>query len=130
MTISYNGMRKLLENNVVELFFVRRNPKRGWPNTRRMVCTNSFKLLGSMGGRMAMNFRVPTSFPPYDPKEEGLFITWDIFMQDFRAIPLEAVSVVMAIPVRTQKEIETFWTWFDQTLRPMTSDSKKAVMKR
>ena len=130
MALSYNGMSKLLESNVAELFFVRRHKKQGWPMTRRMLCTNSFKLLGSIGGRLALNFRVPTHLPPYDAKEEGLFITWDFFMQDFRAIPLESVSVVMAIPVKTKKEIDLFWEWFEKTLRPMSSDNKKSVMKK
>ena len=130
MGLSYNGLKKLLDSHVVELFFVRRNAKAGWPMTRRMLCTNSFKILGSLGGRMALNFRVPTQLPAYDPKEEDLFVTWDFFMQDFRSIPLESVGIVMAIPVKTQKQIEDFWEWFDLTLRPMSSDSKKAVMKK
>ena len=130
MGLSYYGLKKLLESNVVELSFIRRNKKQGWPMNRRMLCTNSFKLLGSMGGRMALNFQVPTQFPPYDPKEEDLVITWDIFMQDFRSIPIEAVFVVAAIPVKTQKEIDTFWEYFDKMIRPMTSDQKKTFMRK
>jgi hypothetical protein len=130
MGLSYNGMKKLLESNVAELYFVRRNKKQNWPMTRRMLCTNSFKLLGSMGGRMALNFKVPTQLPAYDPKDENLFITWDFFMQDFRSIPLESVGVIMAIPVKTTKEIESFWEWFDKFLRPLSSDNKKSIMKK
>lgn len=130
MAVTYNAMQQLLSEHVVELSFSRRNPKEGWPRNRRMLCTNSFKLLGSMGGRLALNFKVPTDFPAYDPKENDLFITWDIFMQDFRSIPLEAVFVINAIPVKTQREIDLFWQYFDQALKPMTSDEKVKFMKR
>jgi len=130
MGVTYNGIKALLENNVVELSFSRRNPKQGWPRNRRMLCTNSFKLLGSMGGRLALNFKIPTDFPPYDPKENDLFITWDILMQDFRALPLEAVFVITAISVKTPKDIENFWEYFDQALKPMSSDDKIKFMKK
>ncbi len=129
MAITYLGAKKLLENNVVELSFSRRNTKRGWPRNRRMLCTNSYKLLGSLGGRMALNFRIPTTFPAYDPKEYDLFITWDIFMQDFRSIPLEAIFVIAAYPVQNQSQIDEFWKYFDEAIRPMTSSQKTRFMK-
>lgn len=129
MALTYYGLKKLLENHVAELFFIRRLPKRGWPRNRRMFCTNSFKLLGSLGGKMTLNFKIPTSITPYDPKEEELVITWDILMQDFRAIPLESVYIINAIPVKTQKEIDDFWKYFDERIRPMSSDEKKRFMK-
>jgi hypothetical protein len=130
MAISYNGIKNLLENNLVELSFSRRNIKQGWPNNRRMLCTNSVKLLGSFAGKIALNFKVPTSFPAYDPKENDLFITWDIFMQDFRSIPLEAVFIINAIPVKTDKDIENFWKYFDKALKPMSSQQKTNFMKK
>lgn len=78
---------------------------------------------------MTLNFKIPTSITPYDPKEEELVITWDILMQDFRAIPLESVYIINAIPVKTQKEIDDFWKYFDERIRPMSSDEKKRFMK-
>lgn len=94
-----------------------------------MLCTNSVALLGSLTGRMVLNFRIPKNFPPYDAKENDLIITWDIFMQDFRSIPLEAIFVVGAYPVKTPKQIEIFWQYFDKAVRPMTSSQKTRFMK-
>lgn len=130
MAISYNGIKKLLETHVVELTFIRRNKKQGWPNNRRMLCTNSFSILGGLQERIALNFKMPTEFPPYDPKENDLFITWDLFMQDFRSIPLESINVVNAIPVRNEKEIKNFWIYFDKAIKPMTSDEKVKFLKK
>lgn len=130
MAITYASAKKLLESNVVELSFSRRNSKRGFPRNRRMLCTNSYALLGSLGGRMALNFKVPTQPPAYDAKDYDLIITWDIFQQDFRAIPLEAVFIISAIPVSTKEELEQFWTYFDEAIRPMSSRSKKGFMRR
>ena len=130
MAISYIGMQQLLANSVVELAFIRRNEKAGWPSNRRMLCTNSVSLLSSLAGRMALNFRVPTQPPPYNAKDKNLFITWDIFMQNYRALPLESVIVVNAIPVSNQKEIDLFWEYFDKALRPMSSNDKTQFMKK
>lgn len=129
MAITYSGAKQLLNNNVVELSFSRRIPKRGWPRNRRMLCTNSYKLLGSLGGRIGLNFKVPTHFPPYDAKANDLIIAWDIFIQDFRAIPLEAVFVISAFPVKTNKDVDLFWTYFDEAIRPMSSRQKITFMK-
>jgi hypothetical protein len=129
MAITYLGAKKLLESHVVELSFSRRNIKKGWPRNRRMLCTNSYKLLGSLGGRMGLNFRVPANFPAYDAKSLDLITTWDIFMQDFRSIPLEAIFVIGAYPVSNQKQIDEFWSYFDQAVRPMTSSQKTKFMK-
>lgn len=129
MELSYQGLKKLLQNHIVELTFVRRNPKLGWPNNRRMLCTTSRLLLDSLAGRVAFNFKPPTNPPPYIAEDYELIVAWDLMWQDFRAIPNETAFVINAIPVRNKKEIDQFWLYFDKALKPMTPQEKNKFMK-
>lgn len=129
MELSYRGLEKLLQTHIVELVFGRRNPKQGWPNTRRMLCTTSRLVLNSIAGKVELNFRVPSNPLPYDAEEKELIIAWDLLWQDFRAIPHETASVIYAIPVRNKNEIDEFWKYFKKGLKPMTPEQKIKFMR-
>lgn len=119
--------RTELENklltNVIDLRFVRRRPVAGKAPTRRILCTKSGDLLNSVNGRIALNYRAPSSPPDYDVKGKNLVTVWDIFMQDYRNISVEGVQVLNIIPANDE-----FWKYFNENLRSMTAANKLAFM--
>ena len=124
------GLLSLLNNNVVELVFVRRHPKAGFPRTRRMFCTNSKALLLSISGKIALHHKAPTGAGlKYIPSMKNLVVTWDIMMQDYRQIPLEGVHVKQLHPVGNEQEIEKFWEFFRDVLSKMSAEEKISFMK-
>ena len=116
-------LNNLLANNVLDIGFVRRLPVRGKPLTRRMMCTKSNEILNSNNGLLSLNYRAPVQAPKYNPETEGLVIAWDIFMQDFRNIPAESVTVINTIPGN-----DDFWKYFNENLRLMSPQQKYNFM--
>ena len=98
MKVSLQALKSLLEQNVVELKFLRRRPRPGQGLTRRMLCTNSNVLLESANGVNVLNYNRPTTAPKYNPTSKNLVITWDIFRQDFRAISVNDCDVITVTP--------------------------------
>jgi hypothetical protein len=79
---------------------------------------------------MTLNYRVPTQPPPYNPKAYNLVITWDIFWQDYRAIPVESVQVISFHPTHNKADQEKFWQYFSARFQNMTASDKTAFMKK
>ena len=123
MRIALPSLARLLQNNVAEIKFVRRNPKPGKPASRRMLCTNSGDLLTSTKGRMALNFKPTYNPPEYNPAQKNLIITWDIFMQGYRTINMDSCELISSIPANDQ-----FWNYFTEELTNMTAQEKIAFM--
>lgn len=123
MRVSRTGLQQLLLNGAVELKFNRRHLKQGWPLRRRMLCSLDVKLLNGTQGRYALNFQPAKQQPAYDPNAHNLVCAWDIFMQDWRMIPVETVDVVRVI------ERKDFWPFFNDVLAPMGAAEKERFMK-
>jgi hypothetical protein len=126
MALSVGGLKNLCLSNVVELKFVRRNKLR-IPSTRRMLCTLDPTLLNSTLGKEVLNFKPPRFSPPYNAESKGLLTVWDVIMQDWRNIPVNASEVVTAI---STKPVQTFWNYFDKVLSKMTASQKRAFMDK
>lgn len=125
MKASLATLKKLLLNNVAEIKFVRRLAKPGFPPTRRMLCTNSLKLLNSPEGRLALNYRKAYHTPKYRPELYDLLVTWDIIMQDYRQINLYACDIIQVIPANKQ-----FWKFFNEKLALLTPKQKIVFMQQ
>lgn len=125
MRIILPTLKSLLQNNVAEIIFVRRRPqlKQFRSLQRHMLCTTDMNILNSVNGRMALNFRPPTGLPPYDPESKGLLCVWDIFMQDYRMVPMEACDLMRTIAGNE------FWDYFNNELLKMTPNQKLAFME-
>jgi hypothetical protein len=80
-------------------------------------------VLGSTNGRIVLNYRTPVNGIRYDPAAKGLIITWDILMQDFRTISLDACEIV-----KTYAPNDEFWTTFNEIYFPMSQQQKIAFM--
>ena len=119
MRISLGALKSVLQNNVAEIKFTRRKVKPGSPPTRRMLCTNNVPLLNSIEGRTVLNYVPPTQAPKYNPNQENLIITWDIFMQGFRTINVDQCDLVTLIPAN-----DTFWEYFRDNLWDMRQGDK------
>jgi hypothetical protein len=130
MKLSADGFRQLLQSNVVEGVFTRRHEKPGWRATRRILCTLDKNLLTSLAGRVALNFANPTQPPPYPAKAYNLVVVWDLFWQDWRAIPVDALSVVTVIPSHTKAQQNSFWEYFGAYLVKLTPQQKEAFMNQ
>ena len=123
MQVQLATLAKLLQENVAEIKFARRNPKPGQPPARRMLCTNSTNLLYSVKGKMALNFRGTSNPPEYNPARHNLHITWDILMQDYRSISMDRCNLVALLPAD-----DTFWNYFTENIHPMSSNEKMRFM--
>ena len=124
MKLSLGGLSSLLKSNAAEIRFRRRRAGPG--PFRRMLCTNDLKLLMSISGKVALNYRRPTGYPPYNPNHYNLLCVWDIFMQDFRMVPVDAVEVISVIPTSPPDE---FWNYFNERLSKMNAFEKMSFMQ-
>lgn len=124
MRVSQNVLKTILQNNVVEVKFVRRDPKPGFPPWRRMLCTNSGHLLNSTKGLSVLNYTAPRLPLKYNPDMKNLVVTWDIFMQDYRNITVDKCELVSLIPAD-----DTFWEYFTTTVVQMSPQEKFEFMK-
>ena len=131
-SLSRDGLKFLLQTHIVELFFVRRNEKFGFrgqnPHIRRMLCTLDAHFLQSISGRLTLNYQIPTNPPAYNPVEKNVIFVWDILWQDWRAIPVEWVRVITAIPTKTKEDQEKFWVLFESFFAKMSAADKLRFM--
>lgn len=114
---------KLL-TNVIDLRFVRKRQVKTKGPTRRMLCTKSYELLGSVNGKSTLNYRPPASAPSYNLVEKNIVVVWDIFMQDYRTINADGVEILKVIPAN-----EEFWKYFNSELRLMGAKEKMAFIR-
>ena len=121
MRLGRSGLLGILNNHVVELRFRRRIQKPQFPPHRRMLCTNDFTLLRSTPGQKILNFKEPTGELKYDPSQKNLVITWDIFLQNWRAVSCESVDVIAIIKTQPPKQ---FWDYFMRSIYKMPGDRK------
>jgi hypothetical protein len=128
MVLSAAGLRSLLQKNIVEGVFPRRNIKEGWRPTRRIFCTLDRNLLQSLAGRLTFNFTPPTHPPPYHAQSYNLCVVYDLFWQDWRAIPLDNLQIVSVIPTHTKKQQDEFWKYFSEFLQQLTPQQKERFM--
>lgn len=125
MSYTSAGLHQLLVSNVVELKFTRRNPKPNRPPTRRMLASLNPNILDSERGRTVFNFKSPTDYSAYNPNSHNLIVVFDLFMQNWRAIPTQSVEVIQVLP---SDPVEEFWTYFSEVLSKMSADQKAAFM--
>lgn len=123
--VSRAELDSLLNSNVCEIVFVRRRPERapGRPLIRRMLCSNSLKLLTSENGKRSLNFRLPRGPKQIDEVLHNVVVVWDIFMQDYRNVSMEACYLVQSIP-----DDDRFWNYFNNVLYPMSAEQKMRFM--
>ena len=115
----------LLQNNILELKFVRRHAKPGSPDTRRMLCTNSKFILESPNGYKVLNYKPPKGQPKYNPTSKNLASAWDLFVQDYRYINANNCEVISVMPADDE-----FWIYFNDTLMNMSSLQKEGFNKQ
>jgi len=125
MRVSQGQLLALLETNVLELRFYRRNPKPGWSSTRRMLATNDKNILNSAPGKMALHFESPTRSPEYNWRTRNLACAWDLFWQQYRMVPAESCDIVTIIPTEPE---EQFWNYFNLYLQAMSPSEKVQFM--
>jgi len=123
MITSLANLKAILLDKVCEVKFVRRNPKPGRPTTRRMLCTNNAQLLNSVEGRTVLNYDPPRQAPSYNPNQENLIVVWDILMQGYRTINCDSVDLIS-----TLESDETFWTYLNEKISPMSASEKMGFM--
>lgn len=125
MRVSQGQLLALMESNVLELRFYRRNPKQGWNAARRMLVTTDRQILDTAPGHLALHFKPPTHAPAYNWRVKNLACAWDLFWQDYRMIPVESCDVITIIPTRPP---EKFWDYFNLYLQAMSPSDKIQFM--
>ena len=119
MIVQKATLDPLLQTNVCEVRFSRRIQKSGLAPTRRMLCTNSIQLLTSVNGRLSFNYFAPKGSPKAYLGPDDLAVTWDIIMQDYRNINMHQCDLIREIPANDE-----FWTYFNESIYPMSSKQK------
>jgi len=125
VNLSSSGLASLLQANVVELKFVRKHPIKNRPTTRRMIASLNSSILDSDLGRTILNFKPPIGTPPYTASNYNLLVVFDLFMQDWRAIPIDKTEVIRVLP---SDPVSDFWEYFSVSLAKMSSSQKAAFM--
>lgn len=128
MRVTRSGLYTMLNSNVVELRFNRRDIKPGWKTYRRMLATTSRQLLNGAPGLLALHFEPPKGPPPFNRASKNLVCAWDLFWQEYRLISCEAVDVVTLFPVVTVEDQNKFWNYFNQYLISMSPQNKISFM--
>lgn len=123
MKVALPTLVRLLQENVLELKFVRRRAKPGASPTRRMLCTNARMLLDSREAREALHYTPSKTAPRFNPTAKNLVIVWDIFMQDYRMVNTDSCDVISQIPANDE-----FWRYFSDVLSKMTPEQKITFM--
>jgi hypothetical protein len=90
-----------------------------------MLCTNSLQLLNSTEGRLALNYKRALQMPKFDPNQKNLIITWDIFMQNYRCINMQACDLIQVIPANSE-----FWKYFNEKLAKLSAAQKMNFMNQ
>lgn len=130
MIVSRDSLASLFDQAVVELAFIRRHKKQGWPQNRRMLVTTNYALLNGIFGKITLNFVPPKGVGlPYDPDAKNLVIGFDLLWQDYRAVPAESVNVIAIYRVTNRQDVAKFLALFAKEIGPMTALQKIAYMK-
>lgn len=117
-------LKGLLQNNVCEIIFVRRRPERApvppRAEIRRMLCTNSLRLLTSYNGKLSFTkFAFPRTGRRIDEVRHNIVVGWDIFWQDYRNISMDECYLRQTIP-----DDDTFWKYYNDKLFKMSPETK------
>ena len=117
-------LKNLLKNNVCEIIFVRRRPERApvppRAEIRRMLCTNSLKLLTSYNGKLSFpKFAFPRTGRRMDEETHRIVVVWDIFWQDYRNVSMDSCYLRQTIP-----DDDTFWKYYNDKLLTMKPETK------
>jgi hypothetical protein len=128
---SLSDFTSSLANNVIEAKFIRRRPKAGMPATRRAFITNSTNILNSAKGKTVLGFNgfgTGAAGLGFFPVNKNLVLAWDILWQSFRLFGAEGSQIITKIPVSNEKEIETFWQYFEKNIQSMSPAQKLQFM--
>jgi len=123
MLVSQPTLEQLLLHNVLDVRFVRRIPIAGKSLTRRMLCTKSFDLLNTTNGKIVLNYYPPKHQKQVNEAAMNLCVVWDLLMQNYRQISVDAADVIRQIPAD-----ESFWKVFNNEILPMTTAQKIQYM--
>lgn len=115
MKIALPTLKTLLEANVLEIKFTRRNPKPGSAPTRRMFCTLSFPLLNSSNGRSVLGFESTNNTLPFNPVSKNLLPVWDLFKKQYRMVNADQCELISTIPADDE-----FWLYYNDKISKMS----------
>ncbi len=121
--------QNFLNKNVVECWFKRRHPKKGYSGTRGALITASAKILNSANGSKSLHYRPPSGIGmPYNPLERNCVTAWDILRGDWRVFSCESVEVNKFFPVVDTVDILKFWGHFNDFVIKITPKERLAYM--
>ena len=123
MKVGRAQLQNLLLDNVAEIRFRRRvnDPTRA--PYRTMLCTNSDALLQSINGRVTLNFKPPKQGLKFSPAGKNIVMTWDILMQEFRAVSMDDCELLNKYPANDE-----FWKVFNEKFFVMSPAQKVLYM--
>jgi len=119
MKVGISTLQSLLGENVCEIKFQRRKPKAGQGRNRRMLCTNSPKILSSNEGQRVLGYTAPKGGTSFNPLAKNLIVVWDILQRGFRAISMDSCELISTL---NEKE---FWPYYNEKITKMTSNEVK-----
>jgi len=123
MKIARASLQSLLLQNVAEIRFRRRTMDSIRSPYRTMLCTNSNEILYGVNGRTTLNFKPPKKAIKYIPAAKNIVLTWDLLMQEFRAVSMEDCEVINKYPATDE-----FWKMFNEKFFIMSPEQKLLYM--
>lgn len=114
-------IRKLLAENVLEVFFKRRI----WPVKkatyqkspyRRMMCTSNFQFIKDNSS--LFSWKTPGSKrEPGWYEKRGLCIVWDLIVKKWRMVSLDDYDIINKYPIRHKTQQRRFIDYYQNLLR-------------
>lgn len=123
MKVGRARLQSLLLENVAEIRFRRRVNDPTRVPYRTMLCTNSDELLQSINGRVTLNFKPPKQGLKFSPASKNIVMTWDILMQEFRAVSMDDCELLNKYPANDE-----FWDVFNKKFFVMSPEQKVLYM--
>ena len=123
------AFQQLLQKNVVQAKFIRRNFKPEWSGRRGAFITTNFQLLNGDLGYKTLNFKPPKGVGmSYDHTQYNLVVGWDIFRQEYRCFAVENSNIEKFFNVSDETERMKFWVYFRDYIMQLSPQEKLAYM--
>lgn len=128
-------IKKLLQNDVVEITFKRR----GWPmanplsyqkKTRRILCTANWKFVQKT---KSFNFTPPKGIRPRSKayyKRHNIILVWDLILRGWRIVSLDEYNIVNVYKTKTKEEQEKFVTYYNNMVKRVGRNKLKGMFAK
>lgn len=119
------GLSTFLEQNIVELHFIRRIDKGDkYKQRRRMLATRNFWLGKRLAKMKGVQLKVKHKRPKSYYKKHDMILVWDLIENDWRMISLDKWKIIDFIPL-TESSEDSISDWYRKSNMKGFTESRK-----